>query len=62
MPTNHQTAVKNRLVKTVEYYLKAIQMNDISDMLYHNKSHVIDQMIDQATKSFVRKSQTFQPY
>ena len=31
-------------------YLKAMQMNDISELLYHNESHVIDQMIDQATE------------
>ena len=41
---------QNQLMARATGYLKAMQMNDISDMLYHNESHVIDQMIDQATE------------
>ena len=40
-------------------YLKAMQMNDISEMLYHNESHVIDQMIDQATEVLSEKAKPF---
>ena len=40
-------------------YLKAMQMNDISELLYHNESHVIDQMIDQATEILSEKAKPF---
>ena len=40
-------------------YLKAMQINDISKMVYHNKSHVIDQAIDQATKILSEKAKPF---
>ena len=40
-------------------YLKAMQMNDISKMLYHNESHVIDQMIDQGTEILSEKAKPF---
>ena len=36
-------------------YLKAMQINDISELLYHIESHVIDQAIDQATKTLSKK-------
>ena len=41
---------QNQSMADATGYLKAMQMNDISKMLYHNESHVIDQMIDQATE------------
>ena len=37
-------------------YLKAMQMNDISELLYHNESHAIDQMIDQAQEILSEKA------
>ena len=40
-------------------YLKAMQMNDISELLYHNESHVIDQMIDQATEILSERAKPF---
>ena len=42
---------QNQLMAGATDYLKAMQMNDISALLYHNESHVIDQMIDQATET-----------
>lgn len=40
-------------------YSKAMQMNDISELLYHNESHVIDKMIDQATEILSEKAKPF---
>ena len=50
---------QNQLMADATGYLKAMQMNDISKMLYHNKSHIIDQMIDQATEVFSEKGKPF---
>ena len=40
-------------------YLRAMQMNDIDEKLYHNESHVIDEMIDQATEVLSEKATPF---
>ena len=40
-------------------YLKAMQMDDISELLYHNESHAIDQMIDQATEILSERAKPF---
>ena len=50
---------KNQLMARATDYLKAMQMNDISELLYHNESHVIDQMIDQATEILSEKAKPF---
>ena len=50
---------QNQLMAGVTDYLKAMHMNDISELLYHNESHVIDQMIDQATEILSEKAKPF---
>ena len=40
-------------------YLKAMQMDDISELLYHNESHAIDQMIDQAQEILSKRAKPF---
>ena len=53
---------QNQLMAGATDYLKAMQMNDISKLLYHNESHVIDQMIDQATEILSERAKTIQLY
>ena len=53
---------QNQLMARATDHSKAMQMNDISELLHHNESHVIDQMIDQATEILSEKSQTIQLY
>ena len=50
---------QNQSMARATGYLKAMQMNDISKMLYHNESHAIDQMIDQATEILSEKAKPF---
>ena len=50
---------QNQSMADATDYLKAIQMNDIRELLYHNESHVINQMIDQATE-MSEKAKPFQ--
>ena len=50
---------KNQSMARATDYLKAMQMNDISEMLYHNESHVINQMIDQATEVLSERAKPF---
>ena len=40
-------------------YLKIMQMNDISKILYQNESHVIDQMIDKVMEVLSEKAKPF---
>ena len=54
-----QNQNQNQLMAQATDYLKAMQMNDISELLYHNESHVIDQMIDQATEILSEKAKPF---
>ena len=50
---------QNQSMARATGYLKAMQMNDISELLYHNESHVIDQMIDQATEILSERAKPF---
>ena len=54
-----QNQNQNQLMTQATDYLKAMQMNDISELLYHNESHVVDQMIDQATEILSEKAKPF---
>ena len=54
-----QNQNQNQLMARATDYLKAMQMNDISELLYHNESHVIDQMIDQAQEILSEKAKPF---
>ena len=54
-----QNQTQNQSMAGATDYLKAMQMNDISELLYHNESHVIDQMIDQATKILSERAKSF---
>ena len=40
-------------------YLRSMQMNDVSKMLYHNESHAINQMIYEATEILSEKAKPF---
>ena len=55
---NNESYSKQSMAGATDY-LKAMQMNDISELLYHNESHVIDQMIDQATEIVSEKAKPF---
>ena len=54
-----QNQNQNQSMAQATGYLKAMQMNDISELLYHNESHVIDQMIDQVTEILSEKAKQF---
>ena len=55
----NQNPIQNQSTARATDYLRAMQMNDISELLYHNESHVIDQMIDQATENLSEKAKSF---
>ena len=50
---------QNQSMARATDYLKAMQMNDISELLCHTESHVIDQMIDQATEILSDRAKPF---
>ena len=45
----------NQLMADATGHLRAVQMNDISEMMYHNESYAINQMIDKATEVLPEK-------
>ena len=56
---SNQNQKQNQLMAQATDYLKAMQMDDISELLYHNESHAIDQMIDQAQEILSERAKPF---